>query len=299
MVESGDGERAGFPREDHVAFGTRHPAVPAAFSAITLVLTMSSLQPVLVAISLCGGFAYSCCSRGPLATIASLRWQVPFVVVVALFNPLFSASGSTELFRLGSRAVYLESLCYGATMGGLFVASTLWFSAAARLVPYDKVLALFGRAAPTCALMVSQCMRLIPRFVRQGRIIWGVQESVTLPGAALGDVVRRRLRMSSVLMGWTMEDSLETADAMRARGWASSSRRTTYSLYRFLATDAACLIALAAFGALAAAAAWAATSQFRFYPTMSSLVAWWGYVPYALWMLAPTALQILEGRMAA
>ena len=49
-------------------------------------------------------------------------------------------------------------------MGGLFVASVLWFEAAASMLEYDKVLALLGNAAPVIALMISMCMRLIPQF---------------------------------------------------------------------------------------------------------------------------------------
>lgn len=70
------------------------------------------------------------------------------ILIIAVLNPLFSASGSTELFRIGMRAVYLESMVYGLCMGGLFVASVLWFEAAASMLGYDKVLALLGNAAP-------------------------------------------------------------------------------------------------------------------------------------------------------
>ncbi len=89
-----------------------------------------------------------------------------------MLNPLFSASGSTEVFRIGMRAVYLESMVYGLCMGGLFVASVLWFEAAASMLEYDKVLALLGNAAPVIALMISMCMRLIPQFCAAAARCW-------------------------------------------------------------------------------------------------------------------------------
>ena len=49
-------------------------------------------------------------------------------------------------------------------MGGLFVASVLWFEAAASMLEYDKVLALLGNAAPVIAPTISMCMRLIPQL---------------------------------------------------------------------------------------------------------------------------------------
>lgn len=283
-------------REKHTAFDTSHPAVPAVYLAITLGLTMFCMQPVLIAISLAGAFFYGCRVRGWRSCLASLRWQLPFILIIAVLNPLFSASGSTELFRLGSRAVYLESLCYGASMGGLFIASVLWFQAAVQLLSFDKVMALFGNVAPVVALMISMCMRLIPRFLRQGRTILAVQGAAMRPGTSRAELARQRLRASSVLMGWSLEDSLETADAMRARGWEAGVRRTSYTRHRFTLADAGALAALVLGGALCAVLAFAATVQFSYYPQMSNLVAWWGYVPIAAWMLVPTVLHIIEGR---
>ena len=139
--------------------------------------------------------------------------------MIALLNPVFSASGSTELFRLGVRAVYLESLCYGAVMGALFIASASWLRAAASLLSFDKVMALFGNAAPVIALMVSMTMRLIPRFLRRGDAVLAAQRAVAVPGRTRGELVRERLRLSSVLMGWGMEDCSRRPYGHAGRGW--------------------------------------------------------------------------------
>ena len=170
--------------EPVAAFSMSHPAVPALYMVLTLGLTMFSMQPVLIALSLAGGLAYGLATRGVARTLGALRWQLPVILIIALVNPLFSASGSTELFRIGMRAVYLESMVYGLCMGGLFVASVLWFEAAASMLEYDKVLALLGNAAPVIALMISMCMRLIPQFLRRGRTVLAVQDAIDVPGRA-------------------------------------------------------------------------------------------------------------------
>ena len=336
------------------AFETHHPVVPAVYLLFALVLTMVSLQPVLIGISLIGAFAYGVASRGWRACLSSLRWQLPMVALIALFNPLFSASGATELFHLGPRAIYLESLCYGAAMGALFVASLLWFQAASDMLSFDKVMALFGNAAPTLALMISMCMRMIPRVMRRGRQVattraticaaeaWpaggvdlkddagagkaaaavgartndGVEVTETVaagakaaraeisasePGPAARTVgisskAKERLRQMHVLMGWSMEDSLETADAMRARGWGAGVKRTTYTRFTFSDADAACVMLLVLGGLLCCVVAYAATTQYAFYPTMPRLVAWWGYAPYCCWMLLPALILLSDKR---
>lgn len=258
-----------FGGEPVAAFSMSHPAVPALYIVLTLGLTMFSMQPVLIALSLAGGLAYGFATRGAARTLGALRWQLPVILIIALVNPLFSASGSTELFRIGMRAVYLESMVYGLCMGGLFVASVLWFEAAASMLEYDKVLALLGNAAP-------------------------VQDAIDVPGRAPADPVRSRLRASSVLMGWGMEDSLERADAMRSRGWGAATRRTTYARYRLGRSDVAALAGLVLFGAAAVAVAWTATTQYSFYPQLSVPAPWPGYVVYAAWMVLPCALHAID-----
>ena len=297
------GERTGVPvnnmregsgAEPVAAFSMSHPAVPALYMVLTLGLTMFSMQPVLIALSLTGGLAYGFATRGTARTLGALRWQLPVILIIALINPLFSASGSTELFRIGVRAVYLESMVYGLCMGGLFVASVLWFEAAASMLEYDKVLALLGNAAPVIALMVSMCMRLIPQFLRRGRTVLAVQDAIDVPGRPPTDPVRSRLRASSVLMGWGMEDSLERADAMRSRGWGAAVRRTTYARYRLKRGDVAALVGLALFGTAAVAVAWTATTQYSFYPQLSVPAPWPGYVVYAAWMVLPCVLRAID-----
>lgn len=280
--------------EPIAAFSMSHPAVPALYMALTLGLTMFSMQPVLIALSLAGGLAYGFAIRGAARTLNALRWQLPVILIITLVNPLFSASGSTELFRIGMRAVYLESMVYGLCMGGLFVASVLWFEAAASMLEYDKVLALLGNAAPVVALMISMCMRLIPQFLRRGRTVLAVQDAIDVPGRAPADPVRTRLRASSVLMGWGMEDSLERADAMRSRGWGAAARRTTYARYRLGRGDVAALAGLALFGAAAVAVAWAATTQYSFYPQLSMPAPWPGYIVYGAWMALPCVLHAID-----
>ena len=280
--------------EPVAAFSMSHPAVPALYMVLTLGLTMFSMQPVLIALSLAGGLAYGLATRGVARTLGALRWQLPVILIIAVLNPLFSASGSTELFRIGMCAVYLESMVYGLCMGGLFVASVLWFEAAASMLSYDKVLALLGNAAPVIALMISMCMRLIPQFLRRGRTVLAVQDAIDVPGRAPADPVRSRLRASSVLMGWGMEDSLERADAMRSRGWGAATRRTTYVRYRLGHSDVAALVGLAPFGAAAVAVAWTATAQYSFYPQLSVPAPWPGYIVYAAWMVLPCVLHAID-----
>lgn len=274
------------------AFETSHPAVPAVYLGGTVLIAMFALQPVLVAISLAGALAASLAFRGVRATLRGLRWQLPAVGVICLVNPLFSASGSTELWRLGSVVIYLESLAFGACMGAMLVAVVLWLECASRVLTQDRVLELGARVLPTITLMTSMTAQLVPQLVRRGQVVRSTYAACT---AASGtkDVRHAQVRMSDVLVAWAMEDSLERADAMRARGWGSTEARTTYRSVEFRARDATTLLCVVLLLLVNAFLAYVACSQWRFYPTMPQLMAWWGYVPYAVQVLLPAALELM------
>lgn len=276
-------------------FATYHPAVAFVFLACAIVISMAALQPVFVALSFLGALACSVVCRGARATVGSFVWIVPLWLVVAIANPLFSASGSTEILRIGVRAVYAESLVYGACSGGMLASVFLWFSSYAACMNSANTMALFGNVLPIVSLMVSQVMRLVPQFVARGRGIAAAQDAVS---AAAPQTKRQqtagRLRIVSVLMGWGMEDGIERSDAMRARGYDCGARRTTYKRYRFGRADASVLAAIVVLAVIAGACAAAVCLRFSFYPTLSGWGAWWAYLPYALLMAVPSALRFKE-----
>lgn len=277
------------------AFDRYHPAIAAVFFACAIVYSMLAFHPACIAASLLAGFCYSVYVRGLHASLRTALWQVPLVVILAVANPIFSASGSTELFHVGLRAVYGESIVYGACMGGMLVSMMLWFSNASHVLSSDKVMFLLGNAMPTIALVLSMALRLVPRFVQRGAEIALVQNACArVRPLTAKEETASRVRMASVLMGWSMEDSLDVADAMRARGWGACVRRTTYARYRFRSRDAAALAVVLLLAGACAACGWQLCSQFSFYPRLSTQITWWQIVPCVAFLCLPLLAQAGE-----
>ena len=277
------------------AFETRHSVVPVlCFSAI-LGLTMCAAHPVITTLSLACALVTSAYMRGVAPTFASLRWQLPLLALVCLANPLFSASGSTLVAKLGPVAIYAESLAYGACMGALVVAVAVWCAIAACVLSQDRLLALAARKARSVPLVASLTAQLMPQLVRRGEQVRQAREATTAAGTA-PSLLQRLTTTSGVLLSWALEDSIERADAMRARGWESGERRTSWQRERFSARDALAVAGILALTCLCALLAWVACSQWRFYPTMPRLVAWWGYLPMAVLFLLPAGSE-LAGRV--
>ena len=277
-------------RDTHTAFDTCHPAVPAAYFAATILIAIFAMQPVCVAISLAGALAFSFAARGWRRTLKGLRWQLPMVALVAVENPLFSASGSTLVAQLGPMAIYQESIAYGACAGALLVAVVLWFEDAACVLTQDRLLQLGARALPTVTLVTSMTAQMVPQLLDRAQSVRAATLATT---AAVPQGSRDRgVRVADQLMSWSMEDSIERADAMRARGWGATDCRSCYLPDSFRNSDALALAGIVLLAAASALLVSVACSQWRFYPTMPRLVGWWGYVPYVALALLPTLLDL-------
>lgn len=273
------------------AFDALHASVPAALFAGVTALTMLAVQPVLMAVSLAGALLFSLAARGAAATARGLVWQLPLLALVCLANPFFSASGSTLLIKLGPRSVYLESLAYGATMGALMVAVVLWLEGAAAALTQDRLLALAPRRARALPLLLGMVSQLVPQLLRRSRDVRAGLAACTAAGArpAARDAL---VRTSSLLLAWSLEESLERADSMRARGWESGRTRTCYRPERLRRRDVVILCGIGALLVLVAVCAWRFCASWRFYPRMSGLGPWWAYVPFALLALLPAAAEL-------
>lgn len=273
------------------AFDACHAAVPATLLAGTVALCMLAVEPVLAAISLAGALLFSLIVRGTGSTARGLVWELPLLALVCLANPLFSASGSTLLFKLGPRSVYLESLAYGATMGALLVAVVLWLQCAAAVLTQDRLLALAPRRARAVPLLLGMVAQLAPQLLRRSHDVRAALAACTAAGPRPG--ARDALvRTSSLLLTWSLEESLERADSMRARGWESGRSRSAYRPERLRRRDALMLVGITALLALAAACAWALCARWRFYPRLSAPAPWWAYVPSVLLALLPAAAEL-------
>ena len=272
-------------------FDSWHVAVPATLFAGTALLSMLAVQPVLVALSLGGAFAFSLLSRGVRATARGLAWQLPLLALVCVLNPFFSASGSTLLFKVGPRSVYAESLAYGATMGALLVATVLWFEGAATALTQDRLLALSGRRARALPIVASMASQLVPQMLGRAKTVRATVAACTAAGRRPG--LRDELtRTSTMLLAWSLEDSVERADVMRARGWESGRPCTSYRLERLRRRDAAALVGIAGLLVACAACAWQLCATWRFYPTMGELGPWWAYAPWVVLVTLPSLEQV-------
>lgn len=251
-------------------FSGYHPAISLLYFVLVIGLTMFLNHPVCLGISLVGALAYTLYLKGKKAARFNLVYMLPLLVITALLNPAFSHQGATILAYLPSgNPLTLESILYGIHAAFLLIAVISWFSCFNAVMTSDKFVYLFGRVIPALSLVLSMSLRFIPRFAAQLGVITKAQKCIGRD-ASSGGLLRRTkhgIRILSILVTWALENAIDTADSMKARGYGLP-RRTAFSLYRFDRRDKGALLFLILCGGGVLAGALAGKLRFVYMPVL-------------------------------
>ncbi len=272
-------------------FSRLHPATGCLYYVLVIVITVVQLQPVLVAISLfCAALYHFYLRRNaglPLAITALLVF-----VISAVINPLFSHKGSTLLFYMPTgNPVTLESLIYGIFAAGAICAVLFWCFTLRVVFTEDKVLALIGTVMPTIAALVNLTFRFVPLFVRQGRKVAQANRALGIKNKGLVNKIKFQLDIFSTTTTWALENSVDTADSMRARGYGTG-RRTSYHEYHIDSRDIVLILWMAVMAALVLWALMSKQAAAYYYPIirMSGNVV--TYISYLFLCLTPILFDL-------
>ena len=245
-------------------FSGYHPTVNFLYYALVLLFSMCLMHPVYLAISLTGALAYDIYLKGRKAVRFAVMGLLPMAVLAALVNPAFNHEGATILTYLPSgNPLTLESMLYGAAAAVMLASVVLWFSSYNEIMTSDKFVYLFGRVIPALSLVLSMVLRFIPKFKAQACIGRDAKN---------GSVFRRvgnAVKIFSIMVTWSLENAIETADSMRSRGYGLPGR-TAFSIYRFDDRDKAALAWLIFCGAYLVSGWMAGGTYFRYYPTIKA-----------------------------
>ncbi len=272
---------------DRDAFSGYHPAVNLLFFGEVLAFTMFFIHPAGLAVSFCAAVGYSVWLNGGKAAAFQLKFTLPMMVVAALVNPAFNHRGATILTYFPSgNPLTLESILYGLAAAGMLGAVVTWFQCLSEVMTADKFVYLFGRIIPAMSLVLSMTLRFVPRFAAQFREVCQAQAGAGRD-VSTGPVFRRvrnALTVLSILITWSLENAIETADSMKSRGYGLPGR-TAFSIYRFQDRDKAALAWLASWGFYTFCAwgvggtAWTFFPQIAAAPVSPLTVSFWvGYL---------------------
>lgn len=251
-------------------FSSCHPALNFLYFALVIGFSMFLMHPVSLIISLGASLTYAIYLNGRRAVRFSLLVMLPMMIVAALVNPAFNHEGATLLAYLPSgNPLTLESILYGLAAAAMLAAVVTWFSCYTAVMTSDKFVYLFGRVIPALSLVLSMTLRFVPKFQAQFKVVSEAQQCVgrDVSNGSLLRRLRNAVTIFSIMLTWSLENAIETADSMKSRGYGLPGR-TAFSIYRFDSRDKAVLAWLVYCGFFLCCGAAAGGFTWRYYPTM-------------------------------
>ena len=277
-------------------FKTLHPICSFSYFVAAIILVLICQNPIAMLEALAGAvFFLHCMEKGKVWK--RLRYLLPMLLLIAFANPLLNHRGVTRLVKVMNQWVTLEALCYGITAGLSLAALILWFGCYQEVITSDKFLYLFGKAAPGTALLISMALNLVPKLEQELQQIREGQEMLYPEKPGRMEKVRKAIRHVSTLLGWSLENTVEQVDSMKARGYGLR-KRTTFHLFRFESGDYKFMLLLLLLGGSCIIGRCLGYGPMEFYPRMDSLVNGAGdilfYLVFLVLMWLPGLLEWKE-----
>ena len=254
-------------------FSGYHPIINFLYFGLVLVFSMCFMHPICLGVSLVTALTYSIYLRGKKAVRFSLLYMLPMMILAALINPAFNHEGATLLRYLPSgNPLTLESITYGVAAAVMLASVVLWFSCYNEVMTSDKFVYLFGRVIPALSLVLSMTLRFVPKFKAQIKVVSEAQRCVgrDVSDGSLLQRLKNAITILSIMVTWSLENAIETADSMKSRGYGLKGR-TAFSIYRFDERDKMALLWLAFCGVYIISGWIAGGVYFRYYPTMKGV----------------------------
>jgi energy-coupling factor transport system permease protein len=252
-------------------------------------------HPGVLALSFAGAAGFYAWLRCRSA-LKVLVFLLPVMLIAAAVNPLFNHRGATILGYLGDNPITAESIGYGVAAAVMIGAMLLWCFSLGMVFDSAKLLYLTGRLFPGVAVVLSMAFRLLPRYTVQARLISQARAGIGIGTASTGRLARVQSGLASfnVLITWALENSIETADSMRSRGFGLKGR-SAYSPYRFDSRDLRLTLILAACLAVVLIAGSQGGLSATYYPFFDFGAGWLtvaGLFAHAGLVFAPLGIEI-------
>ena len=278
-------------------FDSYHPLINFIYFVSVITCTICFKHPVFLGISFFIAFVYSVKLGGRKVLYFNIGMTAA-VCVYAAWYASYEHFGMTVFgYNSIGNPITLESMIYGMTVGLIGSTAAMWFVCVFQLITSDKIIYLLGRVSPKLSLFFSILLRFIPRTkIRAEKI--EISRAGIGKGMSQGTIWKRMLNICSlisILITWTLEEFVESANAMKSRGYSLKGRKA-FSIYRFDQRDKS-LLTLFLLGIAMIIAGWRLGEMSIFFDPVIQIhpiskISWLFYAAYAAFLALPLVLQI-------
>lgn len=250
------------------SFSDYHPFINLIYFLAVISFSLVLTHPLAQGISLVCAVVYAVSISGKKSVMFLLKYCLPMVLLTAFINPAFNHEGATILLYFpNGNPLTLESILYGFSSGVMIITILMWFSSFNRVMTTDKFIYLFGKVIPALSLILSMSLRFVPKFKSQMQTVTEAQRSIgrDVSEGSLLQRTKTAIHIFSIMITWSLENAIETADSMKSRGYGLRGR-TAFSIYRFDERDRYVLLWFSFCGLFIIAGTLLNAFGFRYFP---------------------------------
>lgn len=219
-------------------FSRFHPAILFFYYVGSIILIMLFMHPIYLSVAIIifilFHFFYDR-FRG------LLRWM-KFILLtgglIFFLTPLFNERGRYLLFELFGHRVTLEAITYGGMSALSLLGVMVLFISYNEVITPNKILFLFSKFLPQFAVLLMLTLRFIPLMKRRLNEISAVQmaKGISIYQGTWRERLQKGMVYIQILLTFSLEEAIQTADSMKARGYGLY-KRTTYEHFRLKVID--------------------------------------------------------------
>lgn len=274
-------------------FALFHPFVNLIFFVAVICFSMFVIHPFFVTISVVTAFCYSIIINGLKSIKFSFKVIIPMAIISVLINILTNRNGATIITTLPfDISVSREALIAGICTAGVIASAILWFSCFNAVVTNEKLIYLFGKAMPSLGLILSMVLRFVPTYKKQFKQTALAQRSIgfEISNGKLIYRLRNFSKIMSVMTGKVLENSIDTADSMRGRGYGFKGK-TSYNIYKFKKSDFLFVIVTVILTAIILYTG----ADYSYYPAFTMQTSpYYGFLSFFMLCIIPIIIEIQE-----
>lgn len=229
-------------------FSSIHPLPSFLYYVGVIIFSMTFYHPVFLFTGLVILIFLNYLQDGGEALRSYRKFYIFMAIIIVLVNPIISNRGETVLFYLFDKCITLESFVYGISMMLSLISIMVLFLSYNQTISDDKFMYLFSGILPKTTFLIMMTIRFVPLLKRRSKEISTVQKlrGVDSSKGSFKEKIQDGMKVLNILVTWSLEDSIQTARSMRARGYGVIKDRSFYFNYKMDKMDWIVLISIVA-----------------------------------------------------
>lgn len=229
------------------------------------------------------------------------KWTIPLTLMglmIIVLNPFLVSRGTHILFYFRGKQVTVEAVIYGTVMSLSLVTIIMMFVSFNLILNGNKFLYIFSKILPRTAFLILLSIRYIPLLKRRYDEIAAVQHvrGMTVSGGTLLNRAKNGMSMIKILLTWSLEEAIQTADAMKARGYGLG-KKSSYIPYHMGRQDWGWLVTMLLSFIICIAGGMLGYGKIVIYPELGPLSLYpLDWVVYVCMIILIAFPLIVEGR---